>query len=126
MRKREGRVPLWLWRRNPLRRRSDVAEAWLGVAAAALLRLAVPTAAVTTAAVAEHSTLDRARGLHRVTAHVVEDAPAAARPVLRPGDRRPRRRDRAVDDDTRRHFCIRHSPGGGRQPSRGSRHRVAR
>ncbi|MFF8534434.1 hypothetical protein ACF07B_21255 [Streptomyces sp. NPDC015532] len=75
MLKRGGRLLLWRWRRNPLRRRSDVAEAWLGVAAAALLLLAVPALGVATAAVAEHSALDEARGLHRTTARLVGDAP---------------------------------------------------
>ncbi|MFE1895125.1 hypothetical protein [Streptomyces yangpuensis] len=77
MLKRGDTVLLWRWRRNPLRRRSDVAEAWLGVAAAALLLVLVPTLGVATAAVAEHSALDQARGLHRTTAHLVGDAPAA-------------------------------------------------
>jgi hypothetical protein len=69
---------LWRWRRNPLRRRSDIAEAWLAVAAATLLLLTVPTVALTAAVVAEHSALDQARGLHRTTAHLIEDARAGA------------------------------------------------
>ncbi|MEU6556451.1 hypothetical protein ABZ915_40340 [Streptomyces sp. NPDC046915] len=77
MRNRAGQV-LWRWRRNPLRRRSDIAEAWLVVAVATLLLLTVPIAAVATAVVAEHAALDQARGLHRTTAHLVEDAPAVA------------------------------------------------
>ncbi|CAM5276096.1 Rv1733c family protein [Streptomyces canus] len=78
MLKQGGTVLLWRWRRNPLRRRSDVAEAWLGVAAAALLLFAVPALGMVTAAVAEHSALDEARGLHRTTARLVGDAPAPA------------------------------------------------
>ncbi|WP_416982613.1 hypothetical protein [Streptomyces sp. T028] len=77
MLKRAGRVSLWRWRRNPLRRRSDVAEAWIGVAAAALLLLAAPAVGVLAAGVAERSALDQARGLHRTAARLVEDmAPA--------------------------------------------------
>ncbi|MDQ0958187.1 hypothetical protein QFZ66_002065 [Streptomyces sp. B4I13] len=71
-----GRVLLWRWRRNLLKRRSDVAEAWIGVAAAALLLLMVPAVGVVTAAVGERSALDQAHGLHRTAARLVEDAPA--------------------------------------------------
>lgn len=78
MLKRGGRVLLWRWRRNPLRRRSDVAEAWIGVAVAATLLLTVPTVGLATAAAGERSALDQARGLHRTTAQLVEDVPAAA------------------------------------------------
>ncbi|GAA3480689.1 Rv1733c family protein [Streptomyces yanii] len=77
MLKRDGRVLWWRWRRNPLKRRSDTAEAWIGVATTAILLLATPAVGVVTAGAAEHSALDRARGLHRVTAHLVEDAPPA-------------------------------------------------
>ncbi|MFJ6947749.1 hypothetical protein ACISU4_24405, partial [Streptomyces wuyuanensis] len=35
---------LWRWRHNPLRRTTDLVEAWLAVAAALLLVLAVPAA----------------------------------------------------------------------------------
>ncbi|MFJ8107690.1 hypothetical protein [Streptomyces sp. NPDC096132] len=76
MLKRGGRVPLWRWRRNPLRRRSDVVEAWIGVAAVTLL-LAAPAVGVVTADVAERSALDQARGLHRTAARLVEDAAPA-------------------------------------------------
>ncbi|GGL16646.1 Rv1733c family protein [Streptomyces flaveus] len=76
MLKRNGRVLWWRWRHNPLKRRSDVAEAWIGVAAAAVLLLVPPVVSVAATAVAERSALDQARGLHRVTAHLVEDAPA--------------------------------------------------
>ncbi|MCX5254782.1 hypothetical protein OOK27_11425 [Streptomyces canus] len=94
MLKRGGTVMLWRWRRNPLRRRSDVAEAWLGVAAAALLLFAVPALGVATAAVAERSALDEARGLHRTTAHLVGDAPT--RPSVRFSDLAPDDRVSAI------------------------------
>ncbi|MFF9773923.1 hypothetical protein ACF1HJ_09650 [Streptomyces sp. NPDC013978] len=76
MRKRVGRVLLWRWRRNPLKRRSDVAEAWIAVTAAAMLLLIVPAVGVMTAGVGERSALDQAEGLHRTAARLVEDAPA--------------------------------------------------
>ncbi|MFD7406817.1 hypothetical protein ACFV7R_29990 [Streptomyces sp. NPDC059866] len=76
MLKRSGRVSLWRWRRNPLRRRSDVAEAWIAVAAAAMLLLMAPAVGVVTAALGERSALHQAQGLHRTAARLVEDAPA--------------------------------------------------
>ncbi|MGK3938636.1 hypothetical protein ABK046_09395 [Streptomyces caeruleatus] len=75
MLKRDGRVMCPRWRRNPLRRGSDIAEAWIGVAGAALLLVAAPAVGVATAGVAEHAALDQGRGLHRVTARLLEDAP---------------------------------------------------
>lgn len=75
---RGSRVLLWRWRHNPLKRRTDVAEAWIGMAAAVTFLLTAPMVGVATAAVAERSALDQALGLHRVTARLIEDAPAAA------------------------------------------------
>ncbi|MGC0400458.1 hypothetical protein RKD27_003102 [Streptomyces sp. SAI-126] len=77
MLKRVGRVSLWRWRRNPLKRRSDVAEAWIAVAAAAMLLLLAPAVGLVMAGVGERSALDQAQGLHRSAAHLVEDASAA-------------------------------------------------
>ncbi|WP_340374445.1 hypothetical protein U5640_04200 [Streptomyces sp. SS7] len=77
MPKRGGRVWFWHWRRNPLRRRSDIAEAWIGATAAATLLLTVPVVGVAMAGVGERSALGQARGLHRTAAHLVEDAPTA-------------------------------------------------
>lgn len=78
MRKRVDRVSLWRWRRNPLKRRSDVAEAWIAVAAAVLL-LGAPAVGMVAAGVGERAALDEARGLHRSAARLVEYA--AVRPV---------------------------------------------
>ncbi|MFI7498213.1 hypothetical protein ACIBVL_06780 [Streptomyces sp. NPDC049687] len=76
MPKRKRRVWLWRWRHNPLKRRSDVLEAWIGALAAAVVLLTAPVVGVTAAGVAERSALDQARGLHRVTAELLEDATA--------------------------------------------------
>ncbi|MFF6783733.1 hypothetical protein [Streptomyces sp. NPDC012510] len=76
MLKRSGRVLLWRWRRNLLKRRSDVAEAWIGVAAVAMLLFIVPAVGMAMADFGERSALDQAQGLHRTAAHLVEDAPA--------------------------------------------------
>ncbi|MGC0336752.1 Rv1733c family protein [Streptomyces sp. SLBN-8D4] len=75
MLKTVGRVLLWRWRRNPLKRRSDVAEAWITVAAAMLLLMA-PAVGVVMAGVGERSALGQAQGLHHRSARLVEDASA--------------------------------------------------
>lgn len=76
MLKRGGRVLLWRWRRNPLRRGSDVVEAWVAVAAATMLLLTAPVVGVVAAAFGERSALEQAQGLHRTSARLVEDASA--------------------------------------------------
>ncbi|WP_416981890.1 hypothetical protein [Streptomyces sp. T028] len=77
MLKRNNRVLLWRWRHNPLKRRSDVIEAWIGVVAAAVMLLTAPAVGLAAAEAAEQSALHEARGLHSVTAELVEDAPGA-------------------------------------------------
>ncbi|MFD5945008.1 hypothetical protein ACFWAZ_02300 [Streptomyces collinus] len=74
--KRGGRVWLWRWRRNPLKRRSDVTETWLGVTALAMLLLVAPSVGVAMTAVGERSAIDQAQGLHRTAARIVEEVPA--------------------------------------------------
>ncbi|WP_367319986.1 hypothetical protein [Streptomyces sp. HUAS ZL42] len=76
MLKRSGRDRLWRWRRNPLRRRSDVTENWIGVTAAAMLLVVAPAVGTVMAGVGERSALDQAQGLHRAAALLVEDARA--------------------------------------------------
>ncbi|RMB83910.1 hypothetical protein [Streptomyces shenzhenensis] len=80
---RGGRVWFWRWRRNPLKRRSDVAEAWIGVAAATTLLVTAPAVGMTMAGVGESAALGQAQGLHRAAARLVEDA--AATPSGLPG-----------------------------------------
>ncbi|WP_055489365.1 hypothetical protein [Streptomyces sp. TP-A0356] len=75
------RVRGWRWRRNPLRRRSDVVEAWTALLIAVLLLLGAPlagTAAGWAAYDGAHATqvTERAQR-HQVPAVLVEDAPAA-------------------------------------------------
>ncbi|NLU75714.1 hypothetical protein HCC61_24180 [Streptomyces sp. HNM0575] len=65
---------LWRWRRNPLRRRSDRAEAWAGLAAGLIMAVTAPlTGAMTSDAVTGH--LRDQPGLHRTSAVLREDAP---------------------------------------------------
>ncbi|MER7187064.1 3-deoxy-7-phosphoheptulonate synthase, partial [Streptomyces hyaluromycini] len=42
------RVRGWRWRQNPLRRKSDVVEAWIALAVAVLLGVAAPLAGALT------------------------------------------------------------------------------
>ncbi|NEC91416.1 hypothetical protein G3I71_37705 [Streptomyces sp. SID12501] len=77
----------WRWRRNPLRRRSDVLEAWAVLAVAVLLCVGAPLAGVVTARWA----YDEARATvavqrserHRVHAVAVGGAGAPSAPVGR-------------------------------------------
>lgn len=79
-------LPSWLcrWRRNPLRRRSDLVRAWIALAAVTAILGAVPVAAVAVGRAA-HGSLSaaadtRAASLHLVTAVVERDAPRHPEP----------------------------------------------
>ncbi|WP_282692325.1 hypothetical protein [Streptomyces sp. CC208A] len=70
---------LWRWRHNPLRRTTDLVEAWVALAAVVALCVAVPVAALTAASSARHS-LQRAvhaqqQGRAETTARVLRPAP---------------------------------------------------
>ncbi|GGV41124.1 hypothetical protein GCM10010293_46850 [Streptomyces griseoflavus] len=71
---RPHRVRLWRWRRNPLRRRSDLAEAWLMLATLLLALLVGVFAGGTAAGVVNGSIEDRREGTRPVPAVLVEDA----------------------------------------------------
>ncbi|MGW6268430.1 MULTISPECIES: Rv1733c family protein [unclassified Streptomyces] len=70
----------WRWRRNPLRRRSDVVEAWTRVLLAAVLLIGGPLAGVFAGALTYdtlHTRAARQRAEGRVvSATLLEDAPA--------------------------------------------------
>ncbi|MGW4148547.1 Rv1733c family protein, partial [Streptomyces albogriseolus] len=80
---------LWRWRRNPLRRATDLAEAWLALTALLLVTLAAPLIGVLSG-IAAHTSLQRSvraqqQSRHVVTAAVVREldpAPAATDPEL--------------------------------------------
>ncbi len=84
---------LWRWRRNPLRRATDLAEAWLALTALLLVALAAPLIGVLSGSAA-HTSLQRSvraqqQSRHLVTAAVVREldpAPAATDPELVGGD----------------------------------------
>ncbi|GAA3841144.1 hypothetical protein ACFS5L_16730 [Streptomyces phyllanthi] len=91
------RVRGWRWRANPLRRRSDVVEAWAALVTTVLLVVGAPLAGVAAGswahAAARSEVAAQRAELHRVRGVVVTDAPPAA-PAAR-GDRQPTHHVRA-------------------------------
>ncbi|MEU3856425.1 hypothetical protein AB0F03_03440 [Streptomyces sp. NPDC028722] len=78
---------LWRWRRNPLRRATDLAEAWVALVALLLIAVAAPLTGCLVGAAAQDSLQRSVRqqqhGRHLVTATVVRDlggAPPEADP----------------------------------------------
>ncbi|MEW1720463.1 hypothetical protein [Streptomyces sp. NPDC093109] len=69
-------VGLWRWRRNPLRRRTDLVEAWVAFTAALLIALAAPAVGVLCWSAADSSLRETVRlqheERHRTAAEVVE------------------------------------------------------
>lgn len=68
------RVRFWRWRRNPLRRRSDVAEAWAVLATGVLLATAAPVAGAVVGLSVDSASLREGRDWHRSSAVLVKDA----------------------------------------------------
>jgi hypothetical protein len=68
------RVRLWRWRRNPLRRHSDVVEAWIVLAGWVLALVAGVFAGVVAARVSESAFAARQAQLHTVSAVLTDDA----------------------------------------------------
>ncbi|MET8950122.1 Rv1733c family protein [Streptomyces sp. NPDC004393] len=68
-------VGLWRWRRNPLRRTTDLVEAWLALAAMVLVLVAAPVAGAVIGTIAQSSlqraVQDQQRTHHQVAATVV-------------------------------------------------------
>ncbi|KKD08124.1 hypothetical protein [Streptomyces sp. WM6386] len=61
---------LWRWRRNPLRRATDLAEAWVALAAMVLILVVAPVAGVVVGGLAQDSLQESVRN-QRVVRHVV-------------------------------------------------------
>ncbi|MCX5337300.1 MULTISPECIES: hypothetical protein [unclassified Streptomyces] len=61
---------LWRWRHNPLRRATDLAEAWVALAAMVLILVVAPVAGVVVGGLAQDSLQESVRN-QRVTRHVV-------------------------------------------------------
>ncbi|MFG3310088.1 hypothetical protein [Streptomyces wuyuanensis] len=89
---------LWRWRHNPLRRTTDLVEAWVAVAAALLLVLAVPAAGWGLGGLADEALAEsvREQSAERrpALARVLRAAPSPERAATDP--------DSAVDHRTRR------------------------
>jgi hypothetical protein len=81
--RRTGRtgVRLWRWRRNPLKRRSDVAEAWMVLAAGVLMVVGAPAVGVATGLGVEEAELRQSQDWHRVSAVLTRTAPPATESV---------------------------------------------
>ncbi|MER5470951.1 hypothetical protein ABZX90_20220 [Streptomyces sp. NPDC002935] len=75
---RGPKVWLWRWRRNPLRRRSDVLEAWIMLAAWALTVLGGVFTGLAAARAVEHALAQERAEWHAVPARLAEDAPVAS------------------------------------------------
>ncbi|MFI8194417.1 hypothetical protein ACIF8T_37805 [Streptomyces sp. NPDC085946] len=75
---------LWRWRRNPLRRRTDVLQAWIGLGVLLAVAAVGPVAAVLVGDAAHRHYRDtahhQARTRHPTTATLVRDAPRHPEP----------------------------------------------
>jgi hypothetical protein len=81
------RVRLWRWRRNPLRRRSDLVEAWLRLVTVVLALLLGASAGAAAAGAVDASLADRRERTRPVTAVLAEDtARGTSSPVTENGD----------------------------------------
>ncbi|MFH9044646.1 hypothetical protein ACH4FA_35720 [Streptomyces sp. NPDC017966] len=83
---RPRRVRLWRWRRNPLRRRSDLAEAWLVLVTLLLALLLGVFSGLTAAAAVDGSLAERRERTTPVPAVLAEDAAGLSASVTENGD----------------------------------------
>jgi len=77
-RRRVTKVWLWRWRRNPLRRRTDVVEAWIVLATCLVALLGGLLAGEAAGTATEAGLTARRTAAHTVSAVLVEDADAAS------------------------------------------------
>ncbi|MCQ4083226.1 hypothetical protein NGB36_22130 [Streptomyces sp. RB6PN25] len=75
---RSTTVRLWRWRRNPLRRRSDVVEAWVTAVALLLVLIFAPFAGFVAGHALDSSAAHQRTEVHRVTAVLQQNAPVLA------------------------------------------------
>lgn len=72
---------LWRWRHNPLRRKTDLVEAWVALTAAVLLLVAVPLIGTLSGSFVDdtlqHSVQEQRQARHEVTATVVKQVSRA-------------------------------------------------
>lgn len=74
-------VRMWRGRHNPLMRRSDVAEGWIGVATAVLVAGLAPLTGAVLAGNVDAQLLSQQQGWHRTSAVLTQDAASAATAV---------------------------------------------
>ncbi|MGW3954118.1 Rv1733c family protein [Streptomyces sp. NPDC004752] len=70
------RVRAWRWRRNPLRRRSDVVEAWIVLAAWVIALVGSALAGLLAASTVDRNLAEQRAARHTVSAVVTENVPA--------------------------------------------------
>ncbi|MEV3860656.1 hypothetical protein AB0J38_40900 [Streptomyces sp. NPDC050095] len=70
-----AKVLLWRWRSNPLRRRTDVVEAWIGITVWFLALLGGALSGLATADVVQRHLAQQRADRHLVPAVLAEDAP---------------------------------------------------
>ncbi|MFF8475673.1 hypothetical protein [Streptomyces sp. NPDC015414] len=104
------RVLLWRWRRNPLRRRDDVLEAWFLLAVWVLVVVGGTLVGLVTARAAGESFGRQRAERTPVTAVLLDDAPRTA--IAGPGDDRTSARVRWTAPDGTRHSGGTLVPGG--------------
>jgi hypothetical protein len=71
-------VKLWRWRRNPLRRRSDVVEAWAGAALCAVLAVGAPVSGIVAANGTHEALVHQNQDRHRASATLTRNATTAS------------------------------------------------
>ncbi|MER0484680.1 hypothetical protein ABR737_41240 [Streptomyces sp. Edi2] len=64
---------LWRRRRNPLKRRSDIVEAWAALPALLVLSIAAPAAGIATCAALQDYAAHQRASIHRIMAVVQQD-----------------------------------------------------
>ncbi|WP_329127002.1 Rv1733c family protein [Streptomyces sp. NBC_01465] len=90
-------VRLWRWRNNPLKRRSDILEAWVVAATWALVAVAVVAVGAATAGWVSSSISAQQSDRHRVPAVLTQAAPPAVAAVSGAGSEQVMARVRWVD-----------------------------
>ncbi len=72
--RQSGKVGFWRWRHNPLKRRSDVVEAWVALIVAVLLVCGLPLAGVLAGMHVDNQLQHQREERQRTTAVLAEDA----------------------------------------------------
>ncbi|MFE6780130.1 hypothetical protein [Streptomyces sp. NPDC057702] len=94
---RATRRPLWRWRHSPLRRRTDVIEAWVLLLAALAMIVGGAAIGVTTALLVQRPLLDQHENRHETRAELVKDVPKRPTELGEPGANRVRATVRWTD-----------------------------